>query len=789
MGGVSPPQGGIDRLRSDVQRARIIVRGAVQGVGFRPFVYRLASELGVSGWVSNTCQGVFIEAEGEGATLDEFMRRLDADRPPQAVIVSRECALLDPVGFERFEIRASAAHEEPSAFVLPDLATCPDCLRELFDPGDRRYRYPFLNCTNCGPRFSIIEQLPYDRERTSMRAFTMCPACRHEYEDPRDRRFHAQPNACPACGPSLALWDPGGAELARGGEALARVVAAIQDGAIVAVKGLGGFLLMADAGNDDAIRTLRARKGREAKPFALLFPTLADVERACNVSYHEARALTSPESPIVLLRRRPGQAPEIAASVAPRSPCLGVMLPYTPLHHLLMRDIGRPVVATSGNLSDEPICIDEREALDRLRGIADLFLVHDRPIVRYVDDSIVQVVLGREMVLRRARGYAPLPILLPEPIPTTLAVGAHLKNAIGINVGRSFFISQHVGDLETTQATEAFERVIAAFRDLYRAEPVQVVADLHPDYQSTRYAGRLGLPVVHVQHHFAHVAACMAENELEDPVLGVSWDGTGYGADGTIWGGEFLVPRDNTFDRVATLRAFRLPGGECAIHEPRRTAFGLLYEIYGKGLPARTDLAPVAAFQERERRLLAQMLDRGINSPSTTSAGRLFDAVASLCGLRHQISFEGQAAMELEFAVDERGGATYSVPLVEGRSGTPDREIGTPPLVLDWQPAVESLLDDARRGVPVGRIALKFHNALVAAIVEVAHRMGLQRVVLTGGCFQNRFLLEHTVRRLDEEGFRAYWPQRVPPNDGGIALGQAAVAARLARVRQPARAD
>ena len=549
------------------------------------------------------------------------------------------------------------------------------------------------------------------------------------------------------------------------------------------MKGLGGFLLMADARNEQAIQTLRARKQREWKPFALLFPALDDVGLECDVSAEDARVLNSPEAPIVLLRRRAGRASSIAPPVAPRNPYLGVMLPCTPLHHLLMRDIGRPLVATSGNLADEPICIDEREAVDRLRGIADLFLVHNRPIVRHVDDSIVRVLLGREMVIRRARGYAPLPVLLPEPAAPMLAVGAHLKNAIGINVGRSFFISQHIGDLETVQATDAFERVITAFKDLYRVDPVQVAADLHPDYLSTRYAGTLGLPVVHVQHHFAHVAACMAENELDDPVLGVSWDGTGYGTDGTIWGGEFLVPRGDSFDRVATLRPFRLPGGDRAIREPRRTAFGLLHEIFGTSLMTRTELLPAAAFDDRERRLVVQMLDRRLNSPIATSAGRLFDAVASLCGVCHQADFEGQAAMELEFSIDEQAEGTYPIPLIERRATTPHPGVALPPLVLDWQPAIEAILEDIRSGVAVGSIALRFHRALIAAIVEVAKRIGIARVVLAGGCFQNRFLLEHTVCRLGEDGFRAYWPQRVPPNDGGIALGQAVVAARIQRQR------
>jgi hydrogenase maturation protein HypF len=750
------------------QRARVILRGAVQGVGFRPFIYRLASELDVTGWVSNTGQGVFIEAEGGGAAVSAFLERLDAERPPQAVVVSRECTMLDPVGFARFEILASRMHEEPSAFVLPDIATCADCLRELFDPNDRRFRYPFVNCTHCGPRFSIIDALPYDRERTSMKTFAMCPACRREYEDPADRRFHAQPNACPACGPSLALWDSAGAEQARADDAVLLAVDAIERGAIVAVKGLGGFLVLADAHNDEAVRTLRARKHREAKPLALLFPDLSAIEEACEVSPQEARLLTSPESPIVLLRKRVGDASRIAPSVAPRTPCLGAMLPYTPLHHLLMRDIGRPVVATSGNLADEPICVDEHDALDRLRGIADVFLVHDRPIVRHVDDSIVRVLLGREMVLRRARGYAPLPILLRETAAPMLAVGAHLKNSIAVTVGRSVFISQHIGDLESPQAIGAFEGVIATFRDLYRVEPAKVIADSHPDYASTRYADTLGVPVLRVQHHAAHVAACMAENDLDDPTLGVAWDGTGYGADGTIWGGEFLIARDGSFERVATMRPFRLPGGDRAVREPRRTAFALLHEIHGDDLQARQDLPPVAAFDEPERRVLAQMLARGINAPVTTSAGRMFDAVASLCGVCHRASFEGQAAMALEFAIDERASGCYAIPIVDG-------------LVLDWQPAIESIVEDFRRGVSTGAIAVRFHRAMVEAIVEVSKRVQIQRVVLTGGCFQNGFLLEHTVRRLDEEGFRAYWHQRVPPNDGGIALGQIVMAARTGR--------
>jgi hydrogenase maturation protein HypF len=754
--------------RAARRRARVTLRGAVQGVGFRPFVYRLAASLGVAGWIANTGQGVFIEAEGDDDTLSRFLDALDTHRPPHAVVVSRETVVLDPVGYTGFEIRTSEGDHEPSAFVLPDIATCVDCLREVFDSGNRRFRYPFTNCTNCGPRFSIITDLPYDRERTSMARFSMCAACRREYEDPDSRRFHAQPNACPICGPVLTLADAGGTVLAYEDDALRAAAAAISTGRIVAMKGLGGFLLLADAANEQAIRSLRVRKRRDAKPFALLLPSLAAIERECEVSTAEARLLASPEAPIVLLRRRVGRASAIAPSVAPDNPYLGAILPYTPLHHLLIHDLGRPLVATSGNLSDEPICIDEHEAVDRLHDVADLFLLHNRPIVRHVDDSIARIVAGREMVLRRARGYAPLPVQLPCDLPPTLAVGAHLKNAVGVSVGKSFFVSQHIGDLETTQATDAFERVITAFQRLYSIEPARVVADLHPDYRSTQYARALGLPMMQVQHHLAHVLSCMAENGLNDPVLGIAWDGTGYGTDGTIWGGEFLVPHGDTFDRVATFRAFRLPGGEAAIRDPRRSALGLLHAMCGHAAAARLDLVPLAAFTASERRLIFAMLARGINSPLTTSVGRLFDAVASLCGLCQRTEYEGQAAMALEFAVDESAVGVYSFRVADDAAH----------LTIDWRPAIEALIDDLHSGCAIGAIAARFHNGLVRTMVDVATRVGIPRVVLTGGCFQNRVLLERAIRQLEDAGFRAYWHQRVPPHDGGIAIGQAAFAAR-----------
>jgi hydrogenase maturation protein HypF len=771
-------------------------------------------------------------------------------------------------------------------------------LREIFDPKNRRHRYPFTNCTNCGPRFSIIESLPYDRENTSMKAFTMCKQCRAEYDDPRNRRFHAQPNACPVCGPQIELWRSGPAKreqnaanssiardqprsAERSYDALLAAVQAIREGKIVAVKGLGGFHLMADARNDKAVQLLRERKQREEKPFALMFPSLASIKAECEVSLLEERLLRSPEAPIVLLKRlvrpHPGPLPQerenhppipretatdngsteveqigmhegcslspgervrarasveqnhslVAPSVAPNNPYLGVMLPYTPLHHLLLAELNFPVVATSGNLSDEPICTDEREALERLGDIADVFLVHNRPIVRHVDDSIVRVMLDRELVLRRARGYAPLPITLSvaadvsrlhtpgknqsEPTDvgcykTILAVGAHLKNAVALSVGNQVFISQHIGDLETEQAHRAFHRVIADFKNLYEAKPQIIAADLHPDYLSTKFAleqvrssgfSRSGPPeggtpsdkpqhavpeagapiVMQVQHHIAHVLSCMAENEIAPPALGVSWDGTGYGTDGTIWGGEFFLVTDESIERIAHLRPFRLPGGDKAVKEPRRTALGLLHEIFGDKVFEQKKLATIAAFSASELATLKTMLAKKLNSPATTSMGRLFDAVASLVNLRQQIRFEGQAAMELEFAIGSaKTGEAYSLKLRHGIKN--ESETGGTPVMLDWSPMIEAILADVQQGVSVGIISAKFHNALLEGIVAVAKRAGQDRVVLSGGCFQNRYLTERAVRRLQAEGFRPYWHQRVPPNDGGIALGQVVAALR-----------
>ena len=708
--------------------------GAVQGVGFRPFVYRLATEMGLGGWVLNSSQGLVVEADGTPDQLERFLARLAAEKPAAALVLAREVSYLAPAGFTRFEIVASDQAVERTAAVLPDLATCPECLAELLDPANRRFEYPFTNCTQCGPRYSIILDIPYDRPRTTMRGFTLCPACLGEYTDPADRRFHAQPNACPKCGPRLTMEIAAAAgEIARGG--------------ILALKGIGGFQLLADARSEETVARLRRLKHREEKPFALMMPSVAMVRQHCLVSAEEERVLTSAAAPIVLLRPvAQALACGLAPNVAHNSPYLGVMLPYSPLHHLLMRAFPFPLVATSGNASDEPIAIDNEEARRRLGGIADAFLMHDRPVARPCDDSVVRVARGRENVMRRARGYAPLPVRVERELPPVLAVGGHLKNTVAIGVGRQVFLSQHVGDLDSPEARRAFENAIDDLCRLYRFKPELVACDLHPDYASTRWALASGLPVVRVQHHHAHAAACAAENAIRGPYLAVSWDGTGYGPDGTIWGGEIFLGEDGRFERVSHLRQFRLPGGEAAIKEGWRSEASLLYEIFGPEAVA----DPV----------LRRMIERGINAPLTSSVGRLFDAVASIAGVARVSRFEGQAAMLLERAID---GAT-----IEEGYPLPERDG-----VADWAPLVEAARHDVSSGAGQASIAARFHNALADWIVAVAARIGVKQVTLSGGVFQNGYLVERAAALLESRGFTAFTHQRVPANDGGIALGQA----------------
>jgi hydrogenase maturation protein HypF len=716
------------RILASASRLRVSLYGAVQGVGFRPFVYRLATEMGLAGWVLNSSAGLTVEVEGAREDLNRFLARLDSEKPTAAVVLAREVSWLAPAGFTRFEIVASDDAAEKTAAVLPDLATCPACLTEIFDPANRRFRYPFTNCTECGPRYTIVLDIPYDRPRTTMQGFTLCPDCLREYTDPADRRFHAQPNACPVCGPRLSM------EIAEA----AREIAA---GRILALKGIGGFQLLVDARNEDAVARLRRLKRREEKPFALMMPSVEAIREHCPVSEAEERVLKSSAAPIVLLR--PKGETGIAANVAHNSPYLGVMLPYSPLHHLLMRECPFPLVATSGNLSDEPIATDNAEARERLGGIADAFLMHDRPVARPCDDSVARVTRGRESVIRRARGYAPLPVRVDRELPPVLAVGGHLKNTVAIAVGRQVFLSQHVGDLDTAEARGAFENAIADLCRLYRFEPKLVACDLHPDYASTHWALASGLPVVRVQHHQAHAAACAAENAIRGPYLGVAWDGTGYGLDGTVWGGEFFLVEDGRLERIAHLRPFRLPGGEAAVREGWRSEAGLLFETFGA--------------EAVENRIVRRMLERGVNTPLTSSVGRLFDAVASMAGVARVNRFEGQAAMLLERAI---GGLAIE-------EAYPLPETG------DWAPLVEAVRADVARGATPALIAARFHNALANWIVAVAARSGIRRVALSGGVFQNGYLVERAAALLEARGFAVYTHQRVPANDGGIALGQA----------------
>jgi hydrogenase maturation protein HypF len=773
-----------------IEKLRLEIGGAVQGVGFRPFVFRLARDLDLDGWVINDGRGVFIEVEGQRSQLEEFRSRVEIERPPRAVVMKVTCEWGASEGFDGFSIRASDEKGRPTVVVLPEVATCDECMAEVLDPADRRYRYPFTNCTNCGPRFSIVRRLPYDRPNTTMDRFRMCESCQEEYDQPLDRRFHAQPNACAECGPAVELWNSQGRCLASGAEAVDACARELTRGQIIALKGLGGFLLLVDAADEKAISELRRRKRRYEKPLALMVPDLATASAVCRVSDRARELLTSPEAPIVLLDRSPGVA--VSESVAPGTSRLGVMLPYSPLHHLVLRGFGAPLVATSGNVSDEPMCIENDDALHRLSGIADLFLVHDRPIERHVDDSVIQLIGDEVQPLRRARGYAPLPIQVGRELPTILAVGGHLKNVAALSVEDKVFLSQHIGDMETPEARTAFERVIGDFIELYEAEPACIARDLHPEYPSSKWvesqvsaespggqktiAALAGLPTVRVQHHHAHLASVLAEHRIEEPALGVVWDGTGYGLDGTIWGGEFLVGDARSFDRLAALRPFRLPGGDAAVRQPKRVALALLWELAGRQGIEGDRLEPFLRLSSADRRPLIQMLESGFRAPVTTSAGRLFDAVASLLDLRHEVAFEGQAAMQLEFAADHGCRDAYPLP-IERTAPIDEGIVAQPRFFLDWRALVEAVLEDSRSGRGVGMIAARFHNALAEGIVNVAREAGQERVALTGGCFQNGLLSTRTAERLTAAGFEVLQHRQVPANDGGLSLGQITVAA------------
>lgn len=753
-----------------MQRLRLDITGAVQGVGFRPYVYHLANTEALGGFVCNTGDGVAIEIEGVAPALERFLTRFDTALPPHAKIHRQRLTPLAPLGDHSFVIAPSTAAGEGNALILADLATCEDCVSEVLDPADRRYLYPFTSCTHCGPRYSIIEALPYDRVRTTMRRFPMCAACAAEYTDPSCRRFHAEPIACPDCGPQLALWNEAGQTVAPRHAALLQAADALRRGLIVALKGLGGFQLLVDAANEEAVHRLRLRKQRPRKPFAVMVASLAAAEAAAHVSEAERQLLVSSAAPIVLLRARPAGR-TIAPSVAPGNPMLGIMLPYTPLHHLLLRELGFPVVATSGNRGSEPIVADETEGLEQLRGIADCFLVHDRPILRPIDDSVVRVMAGGEVILRRARGYSAGPFphghVAAEPV---LALGGQQKNALAWGAAGKLFLGPHIGDLATPGTRQRLTRIAADLPGLHALTPTTVACDMHPDYHSSRVAAGAALSVARVPHHLAHVLAGMIDNQIDGPVLGVAWDGTGYGTDGTIWGGEFLVVDTGRCRRVGHLWPFRLPGGEAAVREPRRAALGVLYALFGEAALKMLALAPVAAFTPPERAVLATVLRRAVNAPSTSSAGRLFDAAAALLSLCQRSSFEGEAAMGVEFAAD-RASWTASLPPAVVRE-TRGR------FMIDWRPLLYALIKQHIDGVRAEPLAAALHDGLIEGIVEVAHRVGLPRVLLTGGCFQNARLTERTVTTLRAAGFVPYWHHRIPPNDGGLAAGQALFAAR-----------
>jgi len=768
----------------ELKSARIHITGIVQGVGFRPFVYGLATRMNLTGWVRNTSAGVDIEVDGTEEALDAFIRALEQEAPPLAQIDSLEAVHRPPNGFTAFEI----VHSEPipDAFqpISPDVSICPDCLRELFDPQDRRYRYPFINCTNCGPRFTIIRDIPYDRPLTTMSVFPMCPACQSEYDDPLNRRFHAQPNACPACGPHIELRTPG-MDDRRGEEAIRGAQEMLAAGKIVAVKGLGGFHLACDATSDRALQTLRERKGRVDKPFAVMALNLDAVRRIAHVRPAERDLLLSKERPIVLLKKRDDSP--LSELVAPGNRYVGVMLPYTPLHYLLLSpptpetrnppvpDRGKleTLVMTSGNYSEEPIVKDNDAALERLASLADAFLLHNRDIHIHCDDSVVRVFEGRELPVRRSRGYAPFPVKLPFEVAPILAVGGELKNTFCLTRDRYAFMSQHIGDMENLETLQAFERAAAHFQALFRVEPDIIACDMHPAYLSTRWADEhaAGRAVIQVQHHHAHVAALMAEHGLDgrEPVIGFSFDGTGYGTDGAIWGGEVLLADYRRFTRAAHLKYVPLPGGDAAIKRPYRAA---LAHLWAAGVDWDERLSPVAACPPVERGVLRRQLETGFNAVPTSSMGRLFDAVASLAGVRQTVTYEAQAAIELEALMSAGAEGAYRFDLQSAQSDLQ--------CLIDPAPVIRQAADEARTGVPAPVIAARFHRAVADLILRLSLHLrraaGLNRVALTGGVFQNVTLLSLAVNALRAEGFEVLTHRRVPPNDGGLALGQAVIA-------------
>jgi hydrogenase maturation protein HypF len=774
---------------------RVHITGIVQGVGFRPYVYNLAIQNGLTGWVCNTSAGVDIELSGEQNEINIFLQTLKSTPPPLARIDSIEVREIPGKVYPNFEIIQSQAVSNAFQPISPDIGICPDCLKELFDPYDRRYRYPFINCTNCGPRLTIIEDIPYDRPKTTMKDFEMCPDCKSEYTDPANRRFHAQPIACPVCGPHVWLEYPDGhqkahqVEIIRGNDAILETHRLLLKGKVVAIKGLGGFHLACDATNPRAVQALRQRKLRVDKPFALMMPDISEVEEHCWINDVDRQLLESRERPIVVLLRKENSP--IDSEVAPKQSTLGVMLPYTPLHYLLftppdgIKPLLRrvkpfhmpPLVMTSGNLSEEPIAIDNDEAHERLSGLADAFLMHDRPIRTRCDDSVVRTYQGATFPLRRSRGYAPFPVYLAAQSPQILATGAELKNTFCIVRDRYAFLSHHIGDMENVETYHSFENSINHYESLFRIKPEAIAYDLHPNYLATRYAieraEREGLPSFGVQHHHAHIVSCMAENSLpaDQPVIGVAFDGTGYGEDGAIWGGEFLLADYQVYERKCHLKYIPLPGGDTAIRKPARTALAYLW---ASKLDWEAQLPPVVSLCAEELSILKSQLKLNINTPLTSSMGRLFDAVASICGIRQKVNYEAQAAIEFEALADPDEAGEYNF-IIEPVDDT-DKDITQ----IDPSPMIEEVINEFNHQIPISTISARFHNTIARMVYKVCDQIrcirGVEQVVLSGGVWQNLTLLNRTYHLLTSEHFNVFIHHQVPTNDGGLSLGQAVVA-------------
>lgn len=737
-------------------RKQLFIKGIVQGVGFRPFVFQLAKRYQLSGFVKNDTQGVCIEVEGCEESIESFLKTIKQSPPSSARIDSIHCIRKATCSDKEFTIEKSKVSSLTGALIPPDLAVCKVCLSEILDPNNRRYRYPFTHCTDCGPRFTITTALPYDRKNTTMKDFPLCKECQEEYQDPRSRRFHTEPIACQNCGPHLELWNNQGEVLSKHEEALVKSANILKKGSIIALKGVGGFQLLVDANNSKAIERLRVKKSRIEKPFAVMLSSIKEVEKYCEVTPTEKELLFSKEAPIVLLRSKN----KLSSQVAPGNPYLGVMLPYSPIHFLLLNEVNLPLIATSGNRSGEPITMENKEALDRLGNFVDYFLVHNRTIAHHADDSIVRVINKKKVVLRRARGYSSIPLKIDKELPDFLAVGGHLKNSVAVSSEKTIFTSQYIGDLNTQNSLDRASHAIDHLLESHGIDPEVIVRDLHPDYTSTKIAEKFDKKIVTCQHHVAHIFSCMAENKVTPPLLGVSWDGTGLGTDGKIWGGEFFtINKDYSYEHFATLFPFKLPFGEKSMKNPYLVALALLHALYGDKAFTNHKFFPFQQLSQIEKSNYRILFNKKDYFPLCSSMGRLFDGVCALLGIREKVSFEGQAAMDLEFFSEKS--STHTVYSFDYSHG-----------VLDWRPMIRDILHEKDSGITLEEIAASFHNTLVEIIFSVANQSGYKKVLLSGGVFQNKVLTEKAFKRLSEKGFSVMTHEEIPPNDGGIAVGQ-----------------